>query len=130
MGDIISFYIKGRKEGYFDVRLESVLNEDRSTREVFLKGYQLGKMIRKREEANETETEKNLYNQRRQAYIMAIGFKASNEGYPVDASSLRGEDKDNFELGYNTGKLCNDLENAGMIELETYQKQIRLVRNE
>lgn len=130
MGDIISFYIKGRKEGYFDVRLESVLNEDRSTREVFLKGYQLGRMIRKKEEVNESEDERNLYNQKRQAYIMAIGFKTSNEGYPADASALRGDDKNTFELGYNAGKLCNAIEHEGMLELDNYQKQMRLVRNE
>ena len=59
-----------------------------------------------------------------------MGFKASNEGYPVEPSSLRGEDKDAFDLGYSTGKLCNDMERAGMTELNNYQKQMRLIRNE
>lgn len=130
MGDIISFYIKGRKEGYFDVRLESVLNEDKATREVFLKGYQLGKAVRKGEELNETEEDKLLFLKKRTAYITSIGYKAASEGYPVDVLGLKGADKEAFDIGYSAGALTATLERDGMIELNTYQKQMRLVRND
>ena len=130
MGDIFSYYIKGRKEGYFNIRLEPILNEDRSTREVYLKGYQLGKAVRKKEELGETEEEKQLYISNRTAYITSIGFKAAHECYPVDDSSLGKSDRAIYEMGYNAGKVCNNLEHDGIVELNNFQRQITLVRNE
>ena len=129
--DIYSFYTKGREEGYFNVRLESsILKKNQETRQVFLSGYKLGRQIRKNEELSETEDSKQLYIQRRSAYITSMGYKAACDGYSVDSSSLNDEDKNAFELGYNAGVLCNIIRRDSHRELENYKRQIRMIKNE
>ena len=125
-----SFYIIGRREGYLDVRLEPVLREEREIRAIYLKGYQLGKQIRKNEELLETAEERRAYFEKRRAYITSMGFAVAREGLLADSSTLKDEDKEAYELGINAGRLCNRIEYEGTKEIDAYQKQIILTRNE
>ncbi len=127
---VYSFYIIGRREGYLDVRLEPVLKETREIRAIYLKGYQLGRQIRKNEELVETEEERKAYLEKRKAYITSMGFDVAREGLLADSSSLKGEDKEAYELGINAGRLCNRIEYEATKEIDAYKKQSVLTRNE
>lgn len=124
------FYLKGRKEGYLDVRIESVLDEKQSIREIYLKAYSLGKQTRKNEELHETEEEKKTYIEMRKSYIIAKGYEEAIKcGWPT-ANNLKDKDKELYEIGFKTGMLCRKLQKDGLSEFEAYQQQKKLVRDE
>ncbi len=127
---VYSFYIIGRREGYLDVRLEPVLKESRDIRAVYLKGYQLGKQIRKNEELKETEQEKEAYLEKRRAYLISMGYEVAREGLLADSSALKEEDKAIYEMGIKAGRLCNKIEYEATKEIDAYKKQPILTRNE
>lgn len=103
MNDIISYYVKGSQEGYFGVRLDtSILNQDNKARAFFVSGYQFGKSIMKK------GFEKSQYENNRTMYITIMGFKTAAEGYSMNSSLLKGEDKKCFEDGYRVGTIYKE----------------------
>lgn len=105
MNDIIESYLKGREEGYFNVRLGyDVLYMDPQARAFFGKGFKIGEKLRKQEENNETEAKHIMYNQMRNAYITIVGYKSTYEYYIADESLLKNEDDIKaFEEGCRIG---------------------------
>ncbi len=103
MNDIVSYYVKGSKEGYFGVRLDnSILKQDNKARAFFVSGYQFGKSIMKK------GTEKSKYEFNRKMYITIMGFKTAAEGYSMGSSLLKGDDKKSFEDGYRAGLIYKE----------------------
>lgn len=105
MNDIISSYLKGREEGYFNVRLGyDVLYMDPQARAFFGKGFKVGEKLRKQDESNETEANHVFYNKIREAYITIMGYKSTYEYYIADSSLLKDEnDIRAFEEGCRIG---------------------------
>ena len=64
------YYKKGIVEGYFDVRLENILDQDIKIRQKFLLGYKEGKIKRN----NLTEEQLSKYEDNRMGYIKQIGY--------------------------------------------------------
>ena len=93
------YYNKGIIEGYFDVRLENILEQDIEIRQSFLKGYKEGK--NKRENLTEQQIQK--YEMNRIGYIKQIGFEVGYNDYPANCDTLRDDDKKLFELGLSAG---------------------------
>ena len=93
------YYNKGIVEGYFDVRLENILDQDLDTRKTFLLGYKEGKMKRNRLAYEEL----NKYEDNRIGYIKQIGYLVGYNDYPASSSALKEEDIEIFNLGLNAG---------------------------
>lgn len=106
MSETVNAYIKGRQEGYFNVRLDySILDMDQQARAFFAKGYHIGRQNRQAETANESTGQKKIYASNRKAYITIMGYKAACQAETVNSSLLKGEDKVAFEEGYKVGLL-------------------------
>lgn len=101
MNDIVSAYLKGREEGYFNVRLGyEILYSNPQTRAFFGKGYKMGEKTREIERQHESESEKTSYEQHRKAYITIIGYRSVSENYIADSGMLKNEeDARAFEQG-------------------------------
>ena len=93
------YYNKGIIEGYFDVRLENILDQDIEIRQKYLLGYKEGK-IRKN---NLTDEQFNKYKDSRTGYIKQIGYLVGYNDYPASNSALKGQDKELFDLGLSAG---------------------------
>lgn len=123
MSDTVDAYIRGRQEGYFNVRLEyTILNMDQQSRGFFAKGYHIGKQNRQVESINESETQKNNYIKNRKAYITIMGYKAASKDDTVNSTLLKGDDKVAFEEGYKVGLLHKNgnMDQIKAESLETY----------
>lgn len=93
------YYNKGIIEGYFDVRLENILDQDLEIRQKFLLGYKEGRIKRR----NLTEEQMNKYEDSRVGYIKQIGYLVGYRDYPASNSALKGYDKEIFDLGVSAG---------------------------
>ena len=93
------YYNKGIIEGYFNVRLENILEQDIEIRQSFLKGYKEGKSRRKRL----SEKQISAYETNRIGYIKQIGFEVGYNNYPATGNALTEEDKEIFNQGLNAG---------------------------
>ena len=123
MNDVVAAYVRGRQEGYFNVRLDSsILDMNQQSRAFFAKGYHIGKKNRKIESINETKSQNNEYIENRKAYITIMGYKSACQGETVNSSLLKGVDKISFEDGYKVGLLHkNDkIDQINPESLETY----------
>lgn len=121
-----SYYIAGRTEGYFNIRLEPILEEKQDIRIVFAKGYQLGKKTRQIEELKETEEENALYQKKRRAYIINMGYRSANSLYPYDSSQLKGDDKAAFDEGYQAAVLYKEQKQKAMDEIREFRNKERI----
>ena len=125
MNDLITSYLKGREEGYFNARLGfDILNHNQQSRAFFAKGYQIGKTTRRIEEINETEASINNYIESRKVYITIIGYKSSYEDNCFANSQMLREEEDKraFERGSNIGLACknNNLSELNEDDLRIY----------
>lgn len=123
MNDVVAAYIKGRQEGFFNVRLEySILEKNQQSRAFFAQGYQIGKSNRQQESINESEGQKNDYDLNRKAYITIMGYRAASKGETVNSLLLKGDDKVAFEEGYKVGLLHKNgnMNQISLKDLETY----------
>ena len=93
------YYNKGIIEGYFNVRLEDILNQDIDIRKKYLLGYKEGKIKRSRL----TDEQINKYEDSRTGYIKQIGYLVGYNDYPASGSTLKGRDKELFDLGLKAG---------------------------
>ena len=105
MNDIMSCYLHGSYEGYFNVRLEyTILDMDQRARALFLNGYQFGKNIK-----NENHKFSNdSYLENRNTFITIMGYRAATEGLTLSSQLLKGKDKEAFETGYKVGLQVKD----------------------
>lgn len=123
MNDTVAAYIKGRQEGYFNVRLEyTILDMNQQSRAFFAKGYHIGKQNRYAESIKEAKDQKNNYVNNRKAYITVMGYKAASKGDTVNSALLKGDDKIAFEEGYKVGLLHKNgnMDQIKAGSLETY----------
>lgn len=92
--DIVDIYLKGREEGYFNVKLgyEISYTDDPETKAFFAKGRIDGEKIRKEEKRNESEAGYEIYKKNRKAYITIIGYRSVVENYIADSSQLKDEE--------------------------------------
>lgn len=93
------YYNKGLIEGYFDVRLENILDQDIEVRQKYLLGYKEGKIKR----STLKEKHLNKYQDSRTGYIKQIGYLVGYSDYPASSKTLKGEDKKLFDLGLQAG---------------------------
>ena len=110
-GDREYYYNKGVIEGYFDVRLENILDQDIDIRKSFIEGYKAGKIKKRRL----TEEQLKKYDMNRLGYIKQIGYEVGYNDYPASSTSLGEREKEVFELGLNAGlakKTLDEKKNA------------------
>ncbi len=98
-GDREYYYNKGVIEGYFDVRLENILDQDIDIRRSFIEGYKIGKNRKKKL----TEEQLKKYDMNRLGYIKQIGYEVGYNDYPANSTSLGEREKEVFDLGLNAG---------------------------
>lgn len=93
------YYNKGITEGYFNVRLENIVDQNLETRKAFIEGYKIGKIKR----SNVTEKQINKYEDNRTGYIKQIGFLVGYSNYPASGDNLNEKDKELFDLAKSAG---------------------------
>ena len=113
LGNRQRYYIKGKIEGFLNVRLEKILEQDQGVREAYIKGYAEGSL--KRRSQTPEEMEENTAS--RDGYIRSIAYKVALEDYPADSSSLNEVDKKVFEEGFNAGLLDRQVNEVMPLEL-------------
>ena len=111
------YYNIGYREGYYNVRMANILEQNTEIRKYYISGYADGKTMKSMERQYENN---ELYNQNRLNYIREIGYNVGYEDYAASSSRLKtDQDEKAFNEGLESGKKQREIDNMAIKE---YQK--------